>query len=110
MTCPLPDREPPNPCIDGGGAATLGPPPLLKAPRPNAAAVCCSPTGRRGAGATTSLCPILISPTLRLEEASILGAGATTEGSGASNVCRCNPRVTAGAGAATFGCKLGPCL
>src|SRR6185369_18054320 len=57
MTCPPPAREPPSPCIEGGGAATAGPLLLLGRPRPKAPAVCCSLTDNLGAGATTSLCP-----------------------------------------------------
>ena len=107
MTCPPPVRELPNPRIEGGGAATLGPPPPLKIPRLKAAAVRCSLTDKRGAGVTTSLCPMLISPTLRLEALSILGAGATTEGSGASKACLRSPVFNSGAGAVTLACKFG---
>ena len=38
---------------------------------------CCSPIGNRGAGATTAVAPILMSPTLRTK-ACTRGAGATT--------------------------------
>ena len=107
ITCPPPVRELPNPCIEGGGAATLGPPPPLKIFRPKDAAVRCSLTDNRGAGATTSLCPMLMSPTLRLAAASILGGGATTEASGASKACLCSPAFNSGEGAATLGCKFG---
>ncbi len=39
----------------------------------------CSAIGSCGAGATTSLCPMLRSPILRMELASTLGGGSTTE-------------------------------
>src|SRR5579863_2585095 len=66
-----------EPCSDGGGGTTgadaLVIPVRLALGRPN-----CSSLGKAGAGATISLCPILMSLALRGLVTSTVGGGAIT--------------------------------
>jgi hypothetical protein len=97
----LPAEPLPAPAeIEGGGGTAPAPAFLMEASIPPTTARC-SPMGKAGAGATTALWPMLISPNRRTELASTLGGGATTDGAGAGNPRTEDAVLISGEGATT---------
>jgi hypothetical protein len=87
---------------DGGGGTTAAEVPAKPA-SVLPGIVRCSFMGKRGAGATASECPMLTSPTLRIE-LSTVGGGATTAVLGAPTTLRAEAALTSGAGATAAVC------
>jgi hypothetical protein len=92
---------PEPPTVGGGGTTEAFAPPRPFFALPDTAP--CSCAGNAGAGATASECPMLTSPTLRIEPCTV-GGGATTAEFGAATGCRDDPAPTSGAGATAGAC------
>ncbi len=94
---PFAARPPP---IDGGGGTTARPGPA-SVDCVTGSNARCSARGNCGAGATTALWPIFISPHLRSEVASTVGGGPTIAGDGPCIVRAIEAAFSSGGGVTT---------